>query len=617
MKGPISKFTVDIALWTAALILAFWFRVESQFFAYGKDILALLVIGLPAKALLIWYLGTYRRSWHRFSLRDLLQLGSGIAVYTAAFAIISLIPFSLAIPRSVPFIEGMIAVIFLCSARVAARLIFEERLHLENGGRKQSQRVLIVGAGEAGTMIAREMLRNPQAKRLPIGFVDDDLSKRRQRFVGLRVLGPISRLAAIVRLQRIDEVLIAMPSQSGDVVRRVVAQAQSVGAEYRIIPGMFELISGDVSISAIREVNLEDLLRRKAVRLEADNIAGYVTGKRILITGAGGSIGSEIVRQIARFEPSEVLLLGRGENSIYQINRELASRFPHLKRKAIIADVRDYATLEQVFRKHRPHVVFHAAAHKHVPLMEDNPEQAIFNNVGGTRNLTDLALAYEVERFVNVSTDKAVNPTSIMGASKRMAELVVSRASARASEGQAFMSVRFGNVLGSRGSVIPLFKDQISKGGPVTVTHPEMVRYFMTIPEAAQLVLQAGSQAENGNVYVLDMGEPVKIVDLATDLIRLSGLEPGVDVKIAFSGMRPGEKLFEELLTAEEGTYSSSHEKIFVARKQRMQSSQLDQLLNDLFDAAGRRDKATLYSTIDALVPSNDLEILRKQVAAA
>lgn len=617
MKGPVTKYAIDIALWSSALVLAFWFRVEHSIPQYLADIAALLIVGLPAKVLVVWLLGYHRRSWHRFSMRDMLLLASGVAVYTSGFAVLALIPSGLAIPRSVPFIEGMIALLFLCGARVAARLIFEEKLHHANGGRKGSRRVLIVGAGEAGITIAREMLRNPQSKRLPIGFLDDDDSKRRQRFVGLKVLGRIDGLPAIARLQRADEILIAMPSQSGEVVRRIVRLSQEAGIAYRIIPGMYELISGEVTVSQIREVDLEDLLRRKPVRLETDSIAEYIRGKRVLVTGAGGSIGSEIVRQIARFGPEQVLLLGRGENSIYQINREISRTFPRLRRIALIADVRDYSTLDDIFRTYRPQVIFHAAAHKHVPLMEDNPEQAIFNNVGGTRNLTDLALAYRVERFVNVSTDKAVNPTSIMGASKRMAEIVVSRAAQRAANGQSFMSVRFGNVLGSRGSVIPLFKDQIKRGGPVTVTHPDMVRYFMTIPEAAQLVLQAGSQAENGNVYVLDMGDPVKIVDLARDLIRLSGLQPDVDIEIGYTGMRPGEKLFEELLTAEEGTYASSHEKIFVACKQGLDADRLDELLKNLFEASTNRDRNELYQAIDALVPSNDLEVLREHVAAA
>ena len=541
MKGPYTKLFIDVVLWSLALVAAYYVRLEAQTARYLPDIALVVLLGLPVKAVIAWYLGFNRRSWHRSGLRDLISLAFGVGIYAFVFQIFALISTGVSIPRSVPFIEAVNALILLGGARVTARMIFEERSHLANGGRKRSRRVLIVGAGEAGTMIAREMLRNPQAKRLPVGFIDDDPSKKRERYLGLRVFGRIDNLPAVARMQRVDEIIIAIPSQTGSVVRRVVDLAQKAKVDYRIIPGIYELISGSVSVSQIREVDVEDLLRRKAVRLDTNDIADYIEGRTILVTGAGGSIGSELVRQIARFHPKQLLLLGRGENSIYQIDREAARLFPNVKRRSIIADVRDFRSLEHVFRRYRPDVVFHAAAHKHVPLMEDNAEQAVFNNVGGVQNLTRLALEWHVERFVNVSTDKAVNPTSVMGASKRVAELIVSEAAERAEEGQSFVSVRFGNVLGSRGSVIPLFKDQIQRGGPVTVTHPEMVRYFMTIPEAAQLVMQAGAMNGNGNVYVLDMGEPVKIVDLARDLIRLSGLEPDVDIAIQFAGMRPGD----------------------------------------------------------------------------
>ena len=428
------------------------------------------------------------------------------------------------------------------------------------------RRVLIAGAGDAGVLMAREMLRNPEAGRRPVGFVDDDPTKKRKSFVGLRVLGTLDELGRAADLVEADEVLVAMPSHSGDVIRRVVEQAREAGLEHRTIPAIHDLATGRVSVSMIREVDVEDLLRRDPVRLDEGPIEAYVRGRVVLVTGAGGSIGSEIVRQVAGFGAAQVVLLGRGENSVYAVDRELTRTHPHIKRHAVICDVRDRRSLEGVFERYRPAVVFHAAAHKHVPLMEANPEQAVWNNVGGTRNVAELAVAYGVERLVNISTDKAVNPTNVMGASKRAAEMVVAE-TARQCHSCTMVSVRFGNVLGSRGSVVPLFRDQIRRGGPVTVTHPDMVRYFMTIPEAAQLVLQAGAFAENGRVYVLDMGDPVRIADLARDLVMLSGFEPDRDIQITFSGTRPGEKLFEELLLAEEGTEPSPHEKIHVARK--------------------------------------------------
>ena len=426
----------------------------------------------------------------------------------------------------------MLAVAGMSVARVTIR--FErERVGKQEAVNAGSRRyVLIAGAGESGSMMAREMRRHPEKGLIPVGFVDDDPAKLRTRVAGVPVIASLNRLAAAARTSGADEVLISMPSADGDTIRRVVDQARKADLNYRILPAIHDLISGSVSISQIRPVNLEDLLRRDPVELETSLIRQYVTGRRVLVTGAGGSIGSEIVRQIARFEPAHIVLLGRGENSVFLIEQEMRRSYPSIPVSPVITDVRDMEKLEQVFSTHRPEVVFHAAAHKHVPLMEANPDQAIFNNVGGTRNLATLALEFGVARFVNVSTDKAVNPTSVMGASKRCAELIVRQAAERCKPHQHFVSVRFGNVLGSRGSVVPFFQKQIARGGPVTVTDANMIRYFMTIPEAAQLVLQAGGMDTPGAVYVLDMGKPVKIVDLARDLILLSGLEPGRDIEI-------------------------------------------------------------------------------------
>ncbi len=601
------KFSIDLLLWTAATPLAFVFRLEEGAANYRTDIWLAVLLVLPINAVLIYSLGLYRRSWHRLSIRDLATLVFSISIGTLAALGLALAgPLGLTMPRSVPIIAAMVSVLAMGSARVLTRMIFERPRSMRRGKHEKDRRTLVVGAGEAGIMMAREMLRHPESHCVPVGFLDDDVLKRPLRFVGLRVLGTIDDLPEIASRLEVDDVLIAIPSASGDVVRRVVTLAREAGVDHRMMPGIYDLLSGKISISQVREVALEDLLRREPVRLDTSDIAGYIRDKVVLITGAGGSIGSEIVRQVAEFGPARVVLLGRGENSIFGIDRELARTHPDLPRVPVITDIRDRDSLRRVFERHQPDVVFHAAAHKHVPLMEANPEQAVFNNVMGTRNLAELALETGVTRFVNVSTDKAVNPTSVMGASKRVAELIVHNASLLCGEGRAFVSVRFGNVLGSRGSVIPTFKEQIGRGGPITITHPDMQRYFMTIPEASQLVIQAGSMAGNGSVYVLDMGRPVKIVDLARDLIMLSGLDEE-DVQIHFTGMRPGEKLFEELLTAEEGTVASHHEKIFVARKSSRHGGSLPDLLAALIAAANTKDARAIRQGFQNLVPTATL----------
>ncbi|MBX9725532.1 MAG: polysaccharide biosynthesis protein, partial [Candidatus Obscuribacterales bacterium] len=393
---------------------------------------------------------------------------------------------------------------------------------------------------------------------------------------------------------------IAIPSAPPAEIRRIVEICREAEVETRILPGLFELIDGRVSINQLRTVSLEDLLGRERVQLDTASIAHYIEGKRVLITGAGGSIGSELCRQIMSFQPSEMLLLGRGENSIFGILEELRRRPEPVKLTSIIADIRDYQRLIHIFTRHKPHVVFHAAAHKHVPLMEDNVSEAVKNNIQGTQNLANLADQFKVENFVLVSSDKAVNPTSVMGASKRVAELVVQDV-AKSSETR-FGAVRFGNVLDSRGSVIPTWRKQIELGGPVTVTHKDAVRYFMLIPEAVQLIIQAGALGAQGDIFILDMGNPVKIIDLANDLIRLSGLRPGTDIEIKFVGLRPGEKLFEELLTAAEGITATRYKKIFVGRPQETDRDMLNRELKKLYDASDAEDEVSIRAGLEKLV---------------
>ncbi|MDT0631805.1 nucleoside-diphosphate sugar epimerase/dehydratase [Rubrivirga sp. S365] len=604
MTRLVLKSSLDYGVWLLAAPLAFVLRLDAGAFAFGADVLTYTAVGGLLKAVVLIGMNRRVRSWHRVGLRDMVPLlVAVVAVALVEFVAAAASVGDVFVPRSVPLIEAMLAILGLAGLRFAARLYYEERGILQSRRRgERGRRVIVAGAGDAGVAVVREMLRHPKAGRWPVGFVDDDPSKLRKRVAGLPVLGEIDELAVVADRVDADEVLIAMPSHDGGVVRRVVERASKAGLQHRTVPGLLDLVSGRVSVSNIRRVDVEDLLGRKSVRLETGPIEALVSGRTVLVTGAGGSIGSEVVRQIAPFAPGEIVLLGRGENSVFRIDGELARSHPALARRPVICDVRDERSLRAVFEAHRPEVVFHAAAHKHVPLMEANPEQAVWNNVGGTLALARLAVEFGVDTLVNVSTDKAVNPTNVMGASKRVAEMVVADA-ARRCAGCTMVSVRFGNVLGSRGSVVPLFRDQIRRGGPVTVTHPDMVRYFMTIPEAAGLVLQAGAVAESGRVYVLDMGEPVRIADLARDLILLSGLEPGRDIDIEYTGARPGEKLYEELLLSEEGTEPSPHEKIFVARKSRP-AGDITPLLDALFEAARSGDGDAVRQAFRGLVPT-------------
>ncbi|MBD3614995.1 MAG: polysaccharide biosynthesis protein [Gracilimonas sp.] len=618
MKDTVFKYkgffkgVADILTWTSMTVIAFLLRLDGDLTGYFQAIAQATAILFVVKSALAYYMGSYRQSWRNTGYSDLFHIVVMVSILTVPYATIVFAGgTAINVPLSIPIIEFFLSILALVTLRAGTRFFIKYRIPAIRN-KQYRRRILIVGAGESGTMVAKEMLKSRDALMHPVAFVDDDLSKRKQKLMGIPVKGTIYEIPAIVRSMRIDEIIIAMPSESGDVIRRVVEKARQTDADYRIIPALYDLLSGKVSISQLRTVDVEDLLRRKPVSLETREIKSYIQNKRILVTGAGGSIGSEIVRQISRFNPKHVILLGRGENSIHQLVREINNEIPELEYCIRICDVRDYDSLETIFENDRPEVVFHAAAHKHVPLMEENPSQAIFNNVMGTRNLVNLSVEHRISHFVNISTDKAVNPTSVMGASKRISEYIVEWGADQAQNGEIFVSVRFGNVLGSRGSVIPIFKDQIRKGGPVTVTHPDMVRYFMTIPEASQLVLQAGALNNNGAVYVLDMGEPVNIEQMARDLIKLSGLEPDVDIKIEHTGIRPGEKLFEELLTAEEGTDMTRHEKIFMARKNGVLDN-LEQRLNRLKEIARTGDKETIKEEIYNFVPTYSGYLTREQ----
>ena len=576
-------------------IMAVLLRFEGEIPAAEFDIIR---TGLPWMVLLslavFYFYGMYHRIWHYARMRDLIAIVGAVTLSQAAIFILTVL-LSIAIPRSVMIITWLLDL----GAIGASRLMFKINLDLVTESKGGRENLLIVGAGDAGAMLARELEQNDAATISIVGFVDDDEKKQKGRLAGFPILGTTRDLSAVVRKHKIDTIVIAIPSADGDAVRRIDRQCRKTGANVRIMPGIYEMISGEAGMGELREIRLEDLLRRDPIQLDFDQITGYIAGKTVLITGAGGSIGSELSRQISRVGAKEIILLGRGENSIYEIHQELKRKFPEQTYHTVIANITDKDRMARIFKRFHPQVVFHAAAHKHVPLMEIQPDEAVRNNVFGTKNVAELADENQAEIFVLISTDKAVNPTSVMGATKRTAELVLQEINQHSKT--KFVTVRFGNVLGSRGSVVPLFEKQIAAGGPVTVTHKEMTRFFMTIPEAVQLVLQAGSQAEGGEVFLFDMGKPVKINDMAEDLIRLHGLTPGRDIKIVYTGLRPGEKLYEELLTSEEGTTSTKHKKIFKARIQPLDEADLKQSLQTLQKIT---DRQILLQTLKHMIPT-------------
>ena len=607
------KWMLDVVVWTSVTILAYLLRFDPTDEVWISQMVQILPFAALGKLLLVTSFGSYRMSWRNTGFSDFFLIARMVFVYSGLMGIAILTLQSagtITISLSIAALELLMGIPILLVPRMAARFILIYNANGKGNGNGFSkagvrhERVLIVGAGESGTMVARELQKHPEMGMKMIAFVDDKASLQRQKIHGIPVAGHIAQIPEIVEKEQITKIIIAIPSADGAQIRRILEKCRMTKAEYQIVPGFYDLISGAVSINQIRNVDVQDLLQRKPVQLDMENIRSYIHQKTILVTGAGGSIGSEIVRQLARFEPGKVILLGRGENSIHELIRELRTDYPHLPFLARIGNIQNPYTLQTLFASEKPEVVFHAAAHKHVPLMEENPEQAIYNNVCGTQNLVNAALEHHVRYFINISTDKAVNPTSVMGATKRIAEEIVREAATRVQDDAVYVSVRFGNVLGSRGSVVPIFKDQIRRGGPVTVTHPDMVRYFMTIPEASQLVLQAGALNMNGAVFVLDMGEPVNIEQMARELIRLSGLEPDVDIEIQYSGIRPGEKMFEELLTAEEGTTMSQHKKIFIARNTTEPQGTFSSQLELLTEAARSGNEEWLRSEIKSLVPT-------------
>ena len=563
-------FVADAFSVVAASLIAFAVRFEGFSWIGANWQLVWIYIGLtvPCRLFTFYTAGMYRRLWRHASLGELRQILVAVSVAGIISALIGLVLMRAIpngpgrVPFSVVFIDAFLSGAAIALPRLLARTVRpgKGRRHREVTGK----RVLLVGAGDAGKLVVKELRSNSHLNLEPIGFVDDDVRKHGHMLMELPILGSLDSIRKITEELGIAQLIIAMPSARGDVVRKVVRAGLDCGIPTLTVPSLPELISRKTNGSSLREVEIQDLLRREPVETDLASVAALATGETVLITGAGGSIGSELCRQVARLAPARIVLLGHGENSIFDILHELSSSFANVRFVPIIADVRDAKRINSVFATYRPHAVFHAAAHKHVPLMEENPIEAVTNNVFGTRNMVDASLAAAVEHFVFISTDKAVRPTSVMGATKRIAEQIVQHAATKYDRN--FVSVRFGNVLGSRGSVVPTFLNQIRAGGPVTVTHPEMQRYFMTIPEAVQLVLQAGALGRGGEVFVLDMGEPIRIVDIATDLIRLSGLTVGTDIELRFTGMRPGEKLYEEMFFSVENVVPTDHPKVLRAR---------------------------------------------------
>lgn len=593
-------FAFDTGLIAAAFLLAFLLRFDFTFRPSYHELMkdGLLVV-LFVKPMVFLFSGMYRSIWKYASLQDGIEIFKVVTLSTliASFALV-LLDDTRALPRSIYALDWLLLLAMVSVSRLLWRVYRETYLipHYYTG-----KRTLIVGAGDAGHLLLKEIRKQKSSPYQVIGFLDDDPLKHGMRLGGVPVIGDLHRLRAAIRKHRVEEVIIAIPSAQGAVVRQLVACCKETKVRFKTVPGIKDIIDGTVSISQIKDVEIEDILGRDQVKLELETIRGYLTGKRVLVTGAAGSIGSEICRQVAAFSPYKLLLFESAETPLYQIEKELTAKYPDLRIIPVMGDVRDQTRVEMVLDEFQPEVVFHAAAYKHVPMMEYNPVEAVTNNIGGTRTLADAAHRFGVKNFVMISTDKAVNPTNIMGASKRVAEIYV-QGLARKSRTN-FTTVRFGNVLGSNGSVIPLFREQIKAGGPVTVTDPKVIRYFMTIPEACQLVLQAGCIGNGGEIFVLDMGEPVRILDLAEEVIRLSGFVPYEEIDIVFTGLRPGEKLFEELLIDGEGIKPTRHDKIKVIAAMDSDLGAVERQLGVLFSLARNADISGIVNQLRAIVP--------------
>ncbi|HZJ56788.1 MAG TPA: nucleoside-diphosphate sugar epimerase/dehydratase [Clostridia bacterium] len=592
---------LDLFCVNISLVLAFLIQNEGMIPQRYKAYLWVMMLIASVIAIGSFHLfQLYNSLWKYASLGEMFMIGFA-CLLACGGTYLSFRFLKFRVPFGVYMLYGFMIVGLTGLNRLLYRAVKRHKAIINRLFLKGYRRIMIVGAGEAGAMVIRELQSHPEMGMKPIVAVDDNSSKHNSRIKGVRILGGREAIPTLARDMKVDEIMITIPSATKGELKDIIEICKGTKCKLRTLPNVLELIDGKVSVHNIRDIKIEDLLGREPVKVDLNEISEYLHDEVVLVTGGGGSIGSELCRQIAKQDPKKLLILDIYENGVYDLQQELGRRYPNLDQRVIIASVRERARMEAIFEEYRPGVVFHAAAHKHVPLMEDNPAEAVKNNVFGTLNTAECADKYGARRFVLISTDKAVNPTNIMGATKRIAEMIIQALNKNSKT--EFVAVRFGNVLGSNGSVIPLFEKQIAEGGPVTVTHPEINRFFMIIPEAVQLVIQAGAMAEGGEIFILDMGQPVKIADLAEDLIKLSGLEPGIDIDIEYTGLRPGEKLYEELLLEEEGLMATRHEKIFIGKPSFFDLQELKLELETLkFTVSGNGEN--IFKFVQHLVPN-------------
>ena len=608
-RSRAAVFTHDLLMILLAWLGAYWlrFNLEAVPADHWRQALLLLPVVWLSQGAMFWYFGLYRGIWRFASIPDLTRILKAVATGVVIAATLSFILTRLKdVPRSVFILDGILLVLLLGGPRLVYRWWKDRHFYRwmqdRNLRTEESKNALIVGAGRAGEMLTRDLLRD-QGPYRPVAYVDDNPRMAGREIHGIPVAGACDEIPEIVSRLGVDLIIIALPSATSRQIRRIVEISESTGLPFRTLPRMQDIVSGQASIKDLRDVRIEDLLGREPVRLDWNAITSGIQGKSILVTGGGGSIGAELCRQVAKLKPARLTVFEHSEFNLYSIELELKRNFPDLPLATVLGDVRDQTAVENLMRTCSPHVIFHAAAYKHVPMLEGQIRPAVTNNILGTRVVAAHAAAHGCETFVLISTDKAVNPGNIMGATKRIAEMQCQNLSGRSRT--RFITVRFGNVLGSSGSVVPLFQKQIEQGGPVTVTHPEVTRYFMTIPEACQLILQAGVIGKGGEIFVLDMGEPIKISYLAEQLIRLSGKKPGEDIEIVYTGLRPGEKLYEELFHAAEELADTGHPKILLANCRQIDRETLEKSLRELEDACGLNDEAAIRRAMAVLVPEH------------